>query len=677
LIQDKLKIGLYILFIFICFTCFVNASEKNSNVYLDKVIVTDNSTEKSFQTGDVRADEVSAFSSVITRESFEGKVEDLSEVIEKEAGVQVRQSGGLGSFSTVSLRGSSSDQVLIFVDGIRLNEASGGGVDISNIALADVEKIEIYRGATPLNFGTASIGGVINIKTRRSKKGVNASVTAGYGSFTTVKGAAFINHKPGRFDYLVTADYQGSKNDFKYNNDKGIDQDDTYSRWESRYNNQFERMNLLTKLGYDFSDKFRLDVSNQFFTKKQGLPNWRNSSNVSTEYRSSRNISIVKFVADKITPLQLKTSTRLDFSYKTEDYDDTNYSIGVGQEQHLKYKTSEYGFNHFVEWATDFNVVSAVVDARREHYEIENLIDNEIYHPSWRNTFSGAVEDMVMLFDETLFLSPSLRYHLMRDELKSMAGAVIDPKKIRSETNQYFSPKIGLRYQPFNWLTVKSNYGKYVREPSFMELFGDRGFFNGNEFLVAEEGLNFDAGVELAFRFKNPYISSISLKGIYFNSQVDNLIAFIYDATGVGKAFNIDRASINGIETGVGITFFKYLSLTSNYTWQDVVNRGKIDISNGKKLPGRFEHSFFGKLEFKNSLFSVCYETVYEDGMYYDDVEILKVAEKFENNIGASVYTCDFKLTFEAKNIFNNWYEDFKGYPQPGRSYYLTLKYNI
>ncbi|HMB30873.1 MAG TPA: TonB-dependent receptor plug domain-containing protein, partial [Desulfohalobiaceae bacterium] len=142
----------------------VNATK---SMVMDEMVVNGTKKERDFRIGDVDLESSPIFFSVINKEQFEGKIVSLAEVIEKEAGVQVRQSGGLGSFSSVSLRGSSSDQVMVFLDGVLLNDASGGGVDLSNISLSDVESIEIYRGITPANFGRSSIGGAINIRTNR------------------------------------------------------------------------------------------------------------------------------------------------------------------------------------------------------------------------------------------------------------------------------------------------------------------------------------------------------------------------------------------------------------------------------------------------------------------------------------------------------------------------------
>lgn len=227
---------------------------------LDTVVVTASGGASDFKTGDVDLETAPTSVTVIERAEFEGKTESLAEVIEKTAGVQVRQSGGLGSFSSVSLRGSSSDQVLVFLDGVLLNEASGGGVDLSSIALSDVAAIEIYRGTSPINFGKASIGGAVNIRTRRTGEDFGAAVTAGYGAFDACKLSAFINHKPGRWDYLLSADYLGSENDYDILNDNGTAYNKDDDRWEPRRNAAFDQFNLLGKAGFDLSDTHRVEL---------------------------------------------------------------------------------------------------------------------------------------------------------------------------------------------------------------------------------------------------------------------------------------------------------------------------------------------------------------------------------------------------------------------------------
>ena len=222
-------------FIFMFLITVPNAfsqDELKRAVTLDTVVVTAKK-QGPLVTGDVDMESTPVFTSIIKREAFEGKTESLANIIEKETGVQVRQSGGLGSFSSVSLRGASSDQVMVYLDGILLNDASGGGVDLSNIALSDVESIEIYKGMTPVNFGKASVGGAVNIRTLRSKEGIGGNAIIGYGSFNTLKAGAMINQKISDFDYLISCDYLTTDNDYEILNDNGTEYNPDDDKWEN------------------------------------------------------------------------------------------------------------------------------------------------------------------------------------------------------------------------------------------------------------------------------------------------------------------------------------------------------------------------------------------------------------------------------------------------------------
>ncbi|QTA82613.1 TonB-dependent receptor plug domain-containing protein [Desulfonema limicola] len=289
---------------------------------MDTLVIKAEKSMEDPQTGDVDIEASPVNISIIKREDFEGKSDSLIGIIEKETGVQVRQSGGLGSFSSISLRGSASDQIMVFIDGILLNDASGGGVDLSNIALSDVESIEIYRGITPVNFSKASIGGVVNIKTLRPKKGLNTSINAGWGSFNTQKLSGFINHKLEKWDYLVSADYLSSDNDYDILNNNGTQWNTLDDKWEKRQNAEVSQGNILGKAGYNFNDNIRIDIANQYFTKDQELPGWDNSSLTDSSLETTRNISTLKLNLKDLSSLNFDTSTQISYTWKQEEYDD-------------------------------------------------------------------------------------------------------------------------------------------------------------------------------------------------------------------------------------------------------------------------------------------------------------------------------------------------------------------
>lgn len=161
----------------LAFTSPVFAAE---NINLDDVVVTASRVEQARTSvvGDV---------TVIDREEIEragaGSITDL---LRAQPGVQINANGGAGTGSSVYLRGTNADHVVVLVDGLRINSATLGTTSFENIPLAQIERIEILRGPASSLYGADAIGGVIQIFTREAEAGkplVHAAV--GLGSYDT------------------------------------------------------------------------------------------------------------------------------------------------------------------------------------------------------------------------------------------------------------------------------------------------------------------------------------------------------------------------------------------------------------------------------------------------------------------------------------------------------------
>ena len=121
--------------------------------------------------------------SVITRTEIERwQAVDLASVLSRETGVQFAQSGGRGAAASLFGRGSGSSQVLVLVDGIRLNAGTSGAAAVGGIALDSIDRIEFVRGNLSSLYGSSAIGGVVQIFTRAStERGVAVSAEGGQG----------------------------------------------------------------------------------------------------------------------------------------------------------------------------------------------------------------------------------------------------------------------------------------------------------------------------------------------------------------------------------------------------------------------------------------------------------------------------------------------------------------
>ena len=102
---------------------------------------------------------------VVSGEELAGAL-SAAEALESVAGVSVSDNGTVGSVQSVSLRGSAAAQVLVLVDGVRLNDSRQGAPDLSQIPVDNIERIEIVRGGTSALYGADAVAGVVNIITK-------------------------------------------------------------------------------------------------------------------------------------------------------------------------------------------------------------------------------------------------------------------------------------------------------------------------------------------------------------------------------------------------------------------------------------------------------------------------------------------------------------------------------
>ena len=652
-------------------------AEKREDVYtLDTVVVqAHKEDDTNYQTGDVYLEETPAFYSLIERDRFDGKIESLADVIEKEAGVHVSQIAGFGSYSVLSIRGSTSDQVMIYMDGILLNDASGGGVDLSNISLSDVESIEIYRGITPANFSNASIGGVVNIKTLRTKKGFTGNYSTGKASFGTTRVSTYVNNNLERLDYVLSAEYTRAENDFEILNENKVPLSPADWTVEKRNNAVARQYNFLGKVGHDFSEFSRITLVSQWFSKDQGIPRRDNKVN-STRFDTDRGILTAQIIADNLGTFHLNTKTRVTYLWKEEDYDDRKGQIGKGR-IHTLDKTDTLNGNFFCEYLTENNSFSFNFDIKSENYQTIDFFKRKNPNKSKRETYIITAQNTHYFLKQKLNTSSALRMMQVNNNLKDDTDVYGNRVVSKDSRDTYWMPQLGIKYRWLKWLTLKSNIARYVRLPSFFELFGDRGFFSGNPELKPEKGQNFDIGFEINRKPINEYVQRIKWSALYFLNNTVDRIEPRPDSAGFYKEINLSKSRVHGLETSMILDFSNNISTHFNYTLQRSKNLSDESGNNEKKLPNCLENSFAGRIEATLKPIKVFYEFVLEDGLYFDEAEVHDASTKRVSNAGI-VWSYDmFQANFDIKNIENNEFEEFFKYPHPGRSYALTVKYKF
>lgn len=117
----------------------------------------------------------------------------LPELLARQPGVQIASNGGAGKSTSLFLRGSSGQQTVYLIDGIRFGSATAGGAALQHIPLAQIERIEILRGPAASLYGSDAIGGVVQIFTRQGDNGFHPSAEVGFGTENTRTASAHLS----------------------------------------------------------------------------------------------------------------------------------------------------------------------------------------------------------------------------------------------------------------------------------------------------------------------------------------------------------------------------------------------------------------------------------------------------------------------------------------------------
>jgi len=193
--------------------------------------------------------------SVIDRQQIEtGHAQTLEDVLKGQLGIQVTDNS-TAKTAVADIRGmgdAASRDVLLLVNGRRVNPVDNSTPDFLQIPVDSIERIEIIRGAGSVLYGDNAVGGVINIITRKGKEGFHGAVSSSYGSYDTFKYTQEFSGAKGPVDYYFNAQQ------FKT---------DGY-----RINSQLRAIDYVGRVGYTPNEKLRFDINANWHEDKYGLP---------------------------------------------------------------------------------------------------------------------------------------------------------------------------------------------------------------------------------------------------------------------------------------------------------------------------------------------------------------------------------------------------------------------
>ena len=606
-----------------------------------------------------------AYATVITRESFEGRETTLPDVLAEATGVQVKRLGGLGAFSTLSLRGSSADQVEVYLDGILLNAAFGGGVDLGNLPLAHVGQIEVYRGAGASGNG---LGGAVHVRTRPTQARWRHGVRGSLGAFDTRLMSGVVAGGLGRSEFLAVADYAQSDNDFGFLDDNGTEYNADDDVWARRRNNHHRSLNLLGKWRRALGENSEVSLHETMYWKDQGMPGISNNQSRNAQLDAFRTMTEINY-ENRALSYGVSTRQSLYLTHARERFRDPDGEVGIGRQDN-EYRTRTYGWRGLVRSVlfSRYNVAAATGVHSETYYPTTRIRSIANFFDSRRWIFSARTNVDVSLPGKSGVWSLSAEQRLIRSSFTGANPFDFSPLAPDSaNTRNLTSVRTGVRLDLTSRLAFKANAGRVFRIPSFFELFGDRGGVVGNVNLRPECGLALDGGLRWSG-------GTTSLEVAVFDHRYEDLIQFVHTSQATSRPVNIGSARVYGIEISARKRFGPRFNLSGNYTFQVARDRSDIPYLTGNVLPNRPPHALFVRATAHMGRFTAAYDYSLEDGSFLDRSNRRPLSSRHIHNAGVKLDTGRrFKVGLEAKNISGAQIADTWGYPLPGRAFFVSV----
>ncbi len=619
------------------------------------------------------AEDATAAATVLAPQGERARARDLPDLLEESAGVSVRRFGGVGSFATVSLRGTGANQVALFLDGIPLRAAESGTVDLSTLPLAALARVEVYRGTSPVGLGGQGIGGVVNLVTVSPTR-PRTTVAASGGSFTTLRAALTHARPAGRLHLLAHLDLLHTAGDFPFDDDHGTPLNGADDGRHRRANNRQEQASLLLKVdGPAPGGRWR--ATTLTFARAAGVPGLAPLTSSEAHLSQGREITALTWEGEGGRLAGL--TARLFGEVERLRFIDRLGEVGVGRQANDETTTSVGTTVKGVRQVGGHRLTLLGQGLAERYRSTNRLVAAADTPPQSRQVVTVAAEDRIALVGGRLTVAPLVRYERYRYDFAGTVTFAGLPREVGARPDVgHLTGKLGLRWEAADSLSVRANGGRYVREPSFSELFGDRGALLGNPDLRTERGTTWDVGGEWEGDV-GPV--AVRLAYTYFHLNLHDLIQLVQTSQRVARPENASGAAVRGHEVEAQAHLGR-LALTVTWTHQTSEDRSGDAFADGNPLPGRPADEVAARATWEGGRLAPFYGLHYQGERPLDRANLAVVAGRTLHDMGLRWRPrgqAGPTVTVEIDNLTNDATADVAGFPLPGRSARAGVVWNF
>ena len=562
------------------------------------------------------ADTVGSSVTVISRQEIElrGKT-TIAELLRTVPGVEVARGGGAGQVTSVFIRGGSSSQTLVLLDGLRLNDANTGAYDFANLATDQIERIEIVRGPQSTLYGSEAAAGVIHIVSRRGVAGEGGAPTWGAlveaGEAGHQRLRAHVQGSTAGGDWQIGLSDESQDGVSAASEARGNDEDDPY-----------EITTASARFGWATAAEGRLEFGLRAFDSKV----------------ANDGFDFLLGPVDDPNRLQTREGVASSLAWSGRLGRGWRQTVRLGwQDEQLAGSDPDDSFSNF--------------EVESERFEVDLESDLELTERDVL-TVGLAFEERRGAskgnFDETVEIASFYLQNAWSGErLHFTAGLRWDDHSQFGDETTY---RLAASWRLAPGTRLHGSWGTGFKAPTLNDLYFP---FFGNLDLAPETSETVDLGIEQRW-----LDGRLRLDLTAFESEFDDLIVFDI-VTFLPQ--NIARAEASGVEASLAWHPTDGLHLMASQTWL-----ATEDLATGTPLPRRpesrttFQLFFEPFEEWVGSLewFAVA-DRVDTGGAAMDDYERLDVALRYQLFPGVAPY-------LRVENLFDEEYEEIPGFTSPG-----------
>ena len=577
----------------------------------------------------------------------------LSDLLSLTTGATVRDYGGSGSLQLASLRGLGAEYTLVLLDGMRLNGAQNALVDVGQLSLDAVDRIEIVRGGLASLYGSSALGGVVNIVSARERPPLSAML--GLGAFGWRLGglAAGTQGRAGR----AWADfrYEERRNDFPFT--------PTWGSEQLRRENAAMFRRTLAAGGTLLLPSAALTARTDLSQLDSGTPGAVFTSSQGQASQRDRHALLSLQLDAQLAPRrQLRVTTGVRAA--RQEYRDPAYRIG-DRDLESRYDQTQFLGSALLEeeFAGGHRLLGGL------EAQLEQLASPDLpLRPHRVQAALFASGDIhLRVAGLPLRLYPALRYDMISDDIEAVAGA-------RPEALQQLSPSLGMHFSILPaTLGLRARFARAFAAPTFNQLYWREG---GNPGLRPEYSTAFDAGI-----VHTAGEGLLTTELTYFHHDITDKIVWAPSSGLYWTPRNVQHVRSSGIEAQLQLQWDLF-SLRAGGQW---MSSRKInaafpgDATAGKQLI--YVPEWSGALTFAAAPLDWLQASLTGRLLgqrYYNETNTASLPTHavadlaVQAELGFSSVQTNWKA--ELLNMFDAAYEVVAFYPMPGRQLRLTVR---